>query len=550
MVPSALARADQAKQPSTARGSVNSAAEAARKASADAKKAAAAAKKAAAAATKAAAAAKKASANAKKAAAAADRASGLDGAAAGAAGQGETGADAHAAHARPAYFGLVSGGNFLDPATGLGNPTRDDQIPQDAVVVGLRVGYDLYTLAPRSVLSPRLTAEVETHLSFSVVEGSDMDEMNPVRVRDLWAPVLSYRAHLMVSAFNGWPLQPFVLAGGGGQTLASNASSLTALDTDGTLHWGGGLRLVYRAASLRFDYRQVFSKGTDSSRTTNHELHLGIGIHFGGGCHCVAAPVTTTPPSDEDPDPDRDGILEEDECPTEAEDFDEFEDDDGCPDVDNDHDRILDSVDKCPDTAENYNGIEDTDGCPEEDPDGDGLVGKSDLCPDEPEDKDTFQDEDGCPDPDNDGDGIPDAGDSCPMDAETFNKFQDADGCPDEVPDALAKFSGVIKGIEFQTGKARIRLKSYAILNEVVKVLKDNPGVRIEIQGHTDSVGRDARNLALSEARANSVLNFLTVNGIDPTRLAAKGYGETRPIASNRSRAGRAKNRRVQFERQ
>jgi hypothetical protein len=132
-------------------------------------------------------------------------------------------------------------------------------------------------------------------------------------------------------------------------------------------------------------------------------------------------------------DMDEDGITDAaDFCPTAMEDFDGFEDEDGCPDPDNDRDGIADVVDECPDEPESLNGYMDEDGCPEPDSDADGIVDALDNCPLEAEDVDRFQDEDGCPDKDNDEDGIPDARDECPDRPETLNGYMDDDGCPDE----------------------------------------------------------------------------------------------------------------------
>src|SRR5207237_6221351 len=109
-------------------------------------------------------------------------------------------------------------------------------------------------------------------------------------------------------------------------------------------------------------------------------------------------------------DRDGDGIKDDvDKCPEDLEDFDDFEDEDGCPDPDNDRDGIPDVDDKCPNEPETENGFQDEDGCPDSvelDRDGDGIPDSRDKCPDDPEDKDGFEDEDGCPDPDNDKDGI------------------------------------------------------------------------------------------------------------------------------------------------
>jgi MYXO-CTERM domain-containing protein len=134
-----------------------------------------------------------------------------------------------------------------------------------------------------------------------------------------------------------------------------------------------------------------------------------------------------------DTDNDGDGIRDvDDRCPLVKEDPDGFEDLDGCPDDDNDADGIFDTVDECPLVPEVFNGVDDEDGCPEDDQDGDGLYDVIDQCPTNPEDFDNFEDEDGCPDTDNDEDGFLDANDACPNYPEDFDGWVDEDGCPDE----------------------------------------------------------------------------------------------------------------------
>jgi outer membrane protein OmpA-like peptidoglycan-associated protein len=131
-------------------------------------------------------------------------------------------------------------------------------------------------------------------------------------------------------------------------------------------------------------------------------------------------------------DNDGDGIIgSKDECPDAAEDFDGFEDHDGCPDYDNDGDGIPDHLDKCPDLAEDFDGFEDHDGCPDNDNDRDGIPDDEDECRDIPEDFDGYLDSDGCPDDDNDNDNIPDSEDECPNSPEDYDGYQDEDGCPD-----------------------------------------------------------------------------------------------------------------------
>jgi hypothetical protein len=131
-------------------------------------------------------------------------------------------------------------------------------------------------------------------------------------------------------------------------------------------------------------------------------------------------------------DRDGDGVSNrDDQCVDDPEDFDGFQDDDGCPDPDNDDDGVLDTDDRCPDEPEEKDGFQDDDGCPDPDNDGDGVPDATDMCPNDPEDFDGFEDGDGCPDPDNDGDTVRDATDKCPNDPETVNGFEDDDGCPD-----------------------------------------------------------------------------------------------------------------------
>jgi OOP family OmpA-OmpF porin len=132
-------------------------------------------------------------------------------------------------------------------------------------------------------------------------------------------------------------------------------------------------------------------------------------------------------------DSDSDGLAEtDDQCPTEPEDTDGFEDSDGCPDLDNDGDALEDSTDKCANDAEDLDKYQDSDGCPDPDNDKDGVRDEGDRCADEAETKNGFEDEDGCPDvPDKDGDGVADDKDKCAEQAEDTDGFEDVDGCPD-----------------------------------------------------------------------------------------------------------------------
>jgi outer membrane protein OmpA-like peptidoglycan-associated protein len=250
-----------------------------------------------------------------------------------------------------------------------------------------------------------------------------------------------------------------------------------------------------------------------------------------------------------DLDNDGDGIPDiEDKCPDLAEDVDGFEDLDGCPDLDNDQDGIPDAEDRCPNEPEDFDGDEDQDGCPDlvKDSDNDSVPDDIDRCPLQAEDIDGFQDEDGCPDLDNDLDGIPDANDKCPNAPETFNGYDDEDGCPDEKP---IEKEFILKGVHFESASAALTPDSYPVLDDVIRSLLAYPEVKVEIRGYTDSQGPASFNLDLSQRRADSVKQYLVNAGVDPARIMTKGFGEADPIADNTSPQGRAQNRRIEFRR-
>ena len=245
-------------------------------------------------------------------------------------------------------------------------------------------------------------------------------------------------------------------------------------------------------------------------------------------------------------DTDGDGIPDKtDKCPTEPEDKDGFEDADGCPDPDNDKDGIPDKTDKCPMEPEDKDGFEDADGCPDPDNDADGILDNVDKCPMEPEDKDGFEDADGCPDPDNDKDGVLDAADKCPNDPGP----PDNDGCPKKYEHIVVTQEKIElkQKIFFDTNKATIQARSFPLLEEIAAVLKSRATMTVRIEGHTDSRGKHAHNMQLSQSRAESVRQHLVGLGVDMSRMEAKGYGPDQPIETNKTAAGREKNRRVEF---
>ncbi len=142
---------------------------------------------------------------------------------------------------------------------------------------------------------------------------------------------------------------------------------------------------------------------------------------------------------------------------------------------------------------------------------------------------------------DADNDGVPDAVDKCPNTPE--GEAVTTDGCP--------KFADEIrllaKNIYFETASDKIKAESFEALDKVAAILIAHPSANLSIEGHTDSQGDDAMNLALSKKRALSVLNYLTSKGADVSHLSAEGYGETKPVADNATKEGRAMNRRVEL---
>lgn len=312
----------------------------------------------------------------------------------------------------------------------------------------------------------------------------------------------------------------------------------------------------------------------------------------------IGAPQTTPA----DADFDGDGIKgDDDKCIDEPEDFDGFEDTDGCPEADNDKDGIDDEEDQCRDVPEDKDGIQDEDGCPETDADGDGVLDEKDKCPlvkgsaanngcpDGDKDGDTVPDSAdkcpdvkgavenaGCPDTDKDGDTVVDRLDACPdekglvdnkgcpyADGDKDGVADRFDNCPTEPGPAdnqgcpakqkqlvqITKEKIVIKDkVYFDTGKATIQPRSFPLLEQIASVMKSHAEIKLlQVEGHTDSTGSAETNRKLSNDRANSVRDFLVSKGVETARLKPIGFGPDKPVDTNDTPAGRENNRRVEF---
>jgi len=217
---------------------------------------------------------------------------------------------------------------------------------------------------------------------------------------------------------------------------------------------------------------------------------------------------------------------------------------------DRDHDGIPDELDACPDEPEDHLGPDPNDGCPQlPDRDHDGIPDQFDKCPDEPEDHKGTEPNDGCPEKDTDKDGIPDAVDACPHEPGQPSPDPKKNGCPQFI-----RLEGssvrILQQVHFATGKADILPDSFPILQEIANLLKVTPSIkRMSVEGHTDDRGAADMNLRLSQARSESVMNWLIGRGgIEAKRLEAHGYGKTRPIEDNATVEGRLANRRVEFK--
>ena len=323
-------------------------------------------------------------------------------------------------------------------------------------------------------------------------------------------------------------IDPFVEIGGG-YTWVDEIGA-------GTANGGLGLNIWFSenvGLTLQSTYKHAFE-----DYGVKHFQHLaGISVKFGGT------------------DTDGDGIYDKDDACPEVAGLEAFN---GCPDSDGD--GIEDSKDACPNEAgsKEMNGCPDADGdgvadkddaCPNEaglpalagcpDADGDGVADKDDACPSEAGPAENK----GCPWADKDGDGVLDKDDQCPDVAGTVANA----GCPEVTAEVQKQLNDYARTILFDTGKSSIKAESTSVMVDIITILKEYPNAKFTVEGHTDSVGSEKLNQSLSESRALSVKEFLVDKGIEEFRLSAVGYGESKPIATNNTRAGRTQNRRVEI---
>ena len=325
---------------------------------------------------------------------------------------------------------------------------------------------------------------------------------------------------------------------GGGYTWLGDASY-------GTVNGGLGLTLWFSemvGLSFQSTYKYSLEDSADRGMADNIPTHMqhfaGLTFKFGGkdtdgdGIYDKddACPeVAGLKQFKGCPDTDGDGIIDgSDSCP-EVAGLAEFQ---GCPDTD--ADGIADKDDACPEVA----GPKSLNGCP--DADGDGVADKSDKCPDVKGPKENG----GCPWPDTDGDGVLDKDDRCVDVKGTVAN----NGCPEISEEQVNKLNAYAKTILFNSGKSTFQQQTYPVLQSIAAILKEYPSSNFSIEGHTDSDGKDAANQKLSEDRAAAVKNYLIENGIAASRLTSAGFGETKPIDNNKTKAGKANNRRVEVK--
>jgi outer membrane protein OmpA-like peptidoglycan-associated protein len=324
---------------------------------------------------------------------------------------------------------------------------------------------------------------------------------------------------------------PYVYIGGDYVSMGS--------DGEGMINGGVGFNTWF-SDNIGLNFQHGTKKGFADKVATHYQSSLGLVVKFGGK------------------DSDGDGVYDKDDACPEVAGLVEFN---GCPDADGD--GVKDSDDACPNVA----GLAAMNGCP--DSDGDGVADKDDMCPNSKgtkankgcpdSDGDGVADKDdkcasvagpaansGCPYPDTDGDGVLDKDDKCISVAGPASN----NGCPEATmnKDDFNVIKLTAKSILFSTSRATFKTGVSKQLDAIVEIMNKNSRATFSVEGHTDNTGTAPFNLRLSEKRAMSVRDYFVSKGIDATRLEAKGFGEGFPVDTNKTRAGRANNRRVEIK--
>jgi outer membrane protein OmpA-like peptidoglycan-associated protein len=329
-------------------------------------------------------------------------------------------------------------------------------------------------------------------------------------------------------------LDPYATIGGGYFLMGDDYGT-------GTFNAGVGTNLWFSNNwGINLDSKYKHSFETIRYEINQHFLHsAGLVYRFGSSDRDGDGIINS-----KDDCPKRFGLKELNGCPDK--DNDKVADDkDACPEIpgifelngcpDEDEDGIADKDDKCPKSK----GIEKHEGCP--DSDGDGVIDNKDNCPDITGPKEN----NGCPYGDSDMDGVLDNEDSCVNDPGPPSN----NGCPKLIGnDEVSILEGLFKTVYFESGKDTFTEETIGILNDAFNMLRKYMYSDFNIEGYTDNVGFWEMNLDLSKRRADAIKNYFTNRGIDGTHLTSTGYGENRPIASNATAAGRAKNRRVEIK--
>jgi OmpA-OmpF porin, OOP family len=329
-----------------------------------------------------------------------------------------------------------------------------------------------------------------------------------------------FSCHAKMFSDNYW-VSPYLSAGLGASTYKGYYGAFLPL--------GAGLQVNFFNEAFLLIGTQYRVPITDN--TNYHFFHsVGVAGNLGKKKEGVALPPPTPPVVQAAKDSDGDGIVDSlDKCPDSV----GLARLEGCPVPDTDKDGINDEEDKCKDTA----GVARYQGCPVPDTDGDGVNDEEDKC------KDTagIARLQGCPIPDTDKDGVNDEEDKCPEVPGTVASA----GCPEVKAEVIKKVEYAAKNILFPTANFKLLPKSFKSLNEVAKVLVADTSLKLDIDGHTDSLGTAEKNLLLSQNRAEAVKKYLVSKGVEASRLTATGYGSDKSIANNKTFAGRARNRRV-----